>query len=90
MSKNNITLLLQVEKKIAAELESHGLLATAQQPDPQAPDYNDLAKLTYLSCVIKESMRMHTVSPFTVCFNVYSVGIQSKNCCKMNGALGEC
>lgn len=54
--------MLQVEQKIAAELESHGLLATPQQPEPQVPEYTDLAKLTYLACVIKESMRMHTVS----------------------------
>ena len=55
-------LILQVEQKIAAELESHGLLATAEQGKPRVPDYADLTKLTYLSCVIKESMRMHTVS----------------------------
>ena len=55
-------LILQVEQKIAAELESHGLLATAEQGKPHVPDYADLTKLTYLSCVIKESMRMHTVS----------------------------
>ena len=54
--------VLQVERKIAAELESHGLLATSEQAEPRVPDYADLAKLTYLSCVIKESMRMHTVS----------------------------
>ena len=62
-------LLPQVEQKIATELESHGLLATPQQPEPRVPEYNDLAKLTYLSCVIKESMRMHTVSTVTCTVN---------------------
>ena len=52
---------MQVEKKIAAELDAHGLLATPKNPHPRVPDYTDLSKLTYLSCVIKESMRMHTV-----------------------------
>ena len=56
-------LLLKVEEQIAAELQSLGLLATREQPEPQLPEYTDLAKLTYLACVIKESMRMHTVSP---------------------------
>ena len=58
----NVILLLKVEKKIAVELQSHGLLATQEQPEPRVPEYADLAKLTYLACVIKESMRMHTVS----------------------------
>ena len=65
-----------MEKKIAAELEAHGLLATAERTQPRVPDYADLAKLTYLSCVIKESMRMHTVSTshetVSMCWQVYS------------------
>ena len=61
--------MFQVEEKIAAELETHGLLATLQQPEPRVPEYTDLAKLTYLSCVIKESMRMHTVSMGTCAVN---------------------
>lgn len=47
-----------------AELSEHGLLATAEQPLPRGPDYADLDKLTYLACVIKEAMRMHTVDFF--------------------------
>ena len=50
-----------MEKNIAAELDAHGLLATPKNPHPRVPDYTDLPKLTYLGCVIKESMRMHTV-----------------------------
>ncbi|KAL3139484.1 hypothetical protein ABBQ38_003809 [Trebouxia sp. C0009 RCD-2024] len=51
----------QVEAKIAEELWQQGLLATPEEPHPRAPDYADLGKLTYLSCVIKEAMRIHTV-----------------------------
>ena len=53
--------LLQVEEKVVAELESHELLATADQPEPRVPEYHDLAGLTYLACVVKETMRIHTV-----------------------------
>lgn len=53
---------MQVEQKIVEELRQHGLLATPEQPQPRDPDYADLDKLTYLSCVIKEAMRVHTVS----------------------------
>ena len=56
----------KVEDKIAAELKSHGLLATEEQPQPRVPDFSDLGRLSYLSCVIKEAMRMHTVSHFRV------------------------
>ena len=55
-------MLPQVEQKITAELESHGLLATSEHGEARVPEYGDLIKLTYLSCVVKESMRMHTVS----------------------------
>lgn len=54
--------VLQVEAKIAEELWQQGLLATPEEPHPRAPDYADLGKLTYLSCVIKEAMRIHTVA----------------------------
>ncbi len=54
-------LCFQVEKKIADELREHGLLAVPDQPLPRGPDYADLDKLTYLTCVIKEAMRVHTV-----------------------------
>lgn len=64
----------QVQKKIVDELREHGLLATPEQPQPRAPDYNDLDKLTYLSCVIKEAMRTHTVSslPFATYQQLHS------------------
>lgn len=51
-----------MEKKITEELAELGLLATAEKPEPQLPEYGDLAKLTYLACVIKEAMRLFTVS----------------------------
>lgn len=43
------------------ELRSLGLVATAAQAEAGVPEHADLAKLTYLSCVIKEAMRLHTV-----------------------------
>ncbi len=55
------TVCYQVEKKIAEELREHGLLAVPDQPLPRGPDYADLDKLTYLTCVIKEAMRVHSV-----------------------------
>ena len=58
---NTCSVCLQVEKKIADELREHGLLAVPDQPLPRGPDYADLDKLTYLTCVIKEAMRVHTV-----------------------------
>ena len=54
--------MLQVEEKIVEELQSLGLMGTAEQAEPRMPEHADLAKLTYLSCVIKEAMRLHTVS----------------------------
>jgi hypothetical protein len=58
---NTCSVCLQVEKKIADELREHGLLAVPDQPLPRGPHYADLDKLTYLTCVIKEAMRVHTV-----------------------------
>lgn len=57
-----LTFVLKVEAKIAEELRQQGLLATPEEPRPRAPNYADLGKLAYLSCVIKEAMRVHTVS----------------------------
>ena len=37
------------------ELKSHGLLATAENPNPRQLSYPDLGKLTYLQAVIKVS-----------------------------------
>ena len=52
---------MQVEEKIIEELRGLTLVATAEQPEPRLPQHGDLAKLPYLSCVIKETMRIHTV-----------------------------
>ena len=87
----NVTLLahskllsdLKVEKKIAEELQQAGLLATPNQPRPRDPDYADLGHLTYLSCVIKESMRVHTVSPLSVAASVFRMITNLARCsCK--------
>lgn len=61
----------KVEQRIGEELQQAGLLATPEEPHPRDPDYADLANLTYLSCVIKESMRVHTVSPLSVSAGVF-------------------
>lgn len=62
-----------MEKKIAAELRENGLLAVPDQPFPRGPDYADLDKLTYLTCVIKEAMRVHTVC--------YQSQLKQTKCC---------
>ena len=36
-----------------AELDALGLLVTADRPHPTQPEYADIARLTYLKCVIK-------------------------------------
>ena len=43
----------RVEAKVVEELARHGLLATPQKPQPRLPLYEDLAKLSYLRCVIE-------------------------------------
>ena len=45
----------EVEAKIVAELQSHGLAATEENPNPRQLNYPDLSKLTYLQAVIKVS-----------------------------------
>lgn len=42
-----------VEAKIAAELDSLGLLAKPGAPPPRPAEWGDLQKLTYLGCAIK-------------------------------------
>lgn len=61
----------KVEEKIAEELQQAGLLATPEEPQPRDPDYADLQNLTYLSCVIKEAMRVDTVSPLSVSASIF-------------------
>ncbi len=43
----------QVEAKIVEELKSLDLLATPEQPQPRAIQWDDVPKLTYLTAVIK-------------------------------------
>ena len=43
----------EVEANIVAELQQAGLLATPQQPEPRALQYEDLSRLQYLQMVIK-------------------------------------
>lgn len=45
----------EVEAKICAELDEHGLLATPSRPNPRKVTYEDLSKLSYLDMVIKVS-----------------------------------
>ena len=47
-----------VEAKIAAELDGQGLLASAQRPRPRTMACEDLARLPYLSWVIKVLPRL--------------------------------
>ncbi len=47
---------------MVAELDALGLLATSSRPNPRDIEFDDLAKLTYLACVVKESMRMFPAS----------------------------
>lgn len=49
----------EVEAKIVEELRQHDLLATAEQPNPRAIQWDDIPKLTYLNAVIKEAMRLY-------------------------------
>ncbi len=43
----------EVQRKIAAELQQHGLLASHAVPAPRSLEWEDLAKLEYLRIVIK-------------------------------------
>jgi len=43
----------EVEAKVAAELDALGLLATPDRPQPRCMEHADLARLTYLQCIIK-------------------------------------
>lgn len=43
----------EVEAKLAAELDEAGLLVTPERPQPRALTHADLARLTYLNCVLK-------------------------------------
>ncbi|KAK9905036.1 hypothetical protein WJX75_008344 [Coccomyxa subellipsoidea] len=48
----------EVEAKVLAELAFLELMPTPEQPTPRAMEYDDIAKLTYTTNAIKESMRM--------------------------------
>lgn len=43
----------EVEARVVEELDALQLLATAERPAPRSPEYADIARLTYLKCVIK-------------------------------------
>lgn len=52
----------EVQRRIADELDSRGLLATAANPTPRRPRHEDLARLPYLDAVLRESFRVLPVS----------------------------
>ena len=52
----------EVQARVAAELESLGLLATPGNPIPRRLEYADLAKLPYMDAVLRESLRLLPVS----------------------------
>lgn len=43
----------EVEKKVLAELDSHGLLVTPERPNPRPLEWDDLGKLSYTNNCIK-------------------------------------
>ncbi|KAK9832528.1 hypothetical protein WJX81_006054 [Elliptochloris bilobata] len=48
----------EVERRVTAELDALGLLATPTRPSPRQLEYDDISKLQYLTNCIKESLRM--------------------------------
>ncbi|BDA50154.1 Cytochrome P450 3A13 [Coccomyxa sp. Obi] len=52
----------EVERKLAQELDAAGLLVTPERPHPRPMEYSDLGRLTYLSWVCKEAMRVRPVA----------------------------
>ena len=52
----------EVEARVAAELAAAGLLATPERPQPRSMEHADLARLTYLQCVIKVGSFMQFVA----------------------------
>ena len=43
----------EVERKVLAELDTHGLLVTPDRPNPRPLEWDDLGKLTYTNNCIK-------------------------------------
>lgn len=54
----------EVQARVAAELDTAGLLASPKNPTPRRPTYADLAALPYLDAVLRESLRIMPVSVF--------------------------
>lgn len=46
----------EVERKVLAELDAHGLLVTPARPNPRSLEWDDLGKLTYTNNCIKVAM----------------------------------
>ncbi|EIE21561.1 cytochrome P450 [Coccomyxa subellipsoidea C-169] len=49
----------EVEARVVQQLDALGLLVTPDRHHPRKPEYADIARLTYLKCVIKEVLRMY-------------------------------
>ena len=43
----------EVEKKVLAELDAHGLLVTQARPKPRPLEWEDLGRLSYMNNCIK-------------------------------------
>lgn len=43
----------EVERRVAEELDALGLLAKPGRPRPRPAEFADIARLTYLKCIIK-------------------------------------
>ncbi|KAK9833551.1 hypothetical protein WJX81_005391 [Elliptochloris bilobata] len=52
----------EVQRRLAEELGTRGLLATPANPVPRRPEPEDLAALPYLEAVLRESLRLLPVS----------------------------
>ena len=61
----------EVEQKVLAELDAHGLLVTPARPNPRPLEWDDLGKLTYTnSCIKVELAPSPPVLMYIVCCGV--------------------
>ena len=70
----------EVEAKVLAELDAHGLLVTAARPTPRQLDWEDLRKLAYTNQCIK-ACREPRPSP-RCRFAMHARHGRTRACCK--------